>query len=332
MKISVFEADEIEKNILGRKLKPDRLEFFDEPLTLRNCGLAKDSQVVVVFIHSQVDKKLLSRLPKLKIIATLSTGTDHIDLKECQKREIVVSSVPSYGEDTVAEHTFALILAHSRKIIESVERVKKGSFSPSGLTGFNLNGKTIGIIGTGKIGSYVAKLSSALGMNILAFSKHRNEEIERKYGVRYVKALKELLSGSDIISLNCPLTKETHHLINRKNMNWIKKGAMLINTARGALIQTEALVEALKIGRISYAGLDVLEEEENITEEKELLAKKKGDQRELKTALANHILVTSPNVLITPHNAFNSKEALEKIGVVTAENILSALKKRKGVT
>lgn len=327
MKVGVFEADEIEEEILKKELRGVKLEFFNEHLSQKNYKKAVSFEGIVVFINSKIDKKLLDRLPKLKAIATLSTGMDHIDLSACKKRKIEVRNVPSYGEDTVAEHTFALILALSRNLIESDLRVKRGVFSPNGLRGFNLNGKTIGIVGLGKIGAYVAKIAQAFGMKIIGFSRHVDLELEKKYQIKYVSKIEKLLAESDIVSLNCPLTKETHHLINRKNIPKMKKGSMIINTARGAIIESEALIDALKSKRVAYAGLDVLEGEGMIKEEKELLFQKR-DKNELKVALANHILLSFPNVLVTPHNAFNSVEALQRIGLESAKNIKESLKIR----
>lgn len=330
MKVGVFEADEVEEAILKKELRGVQLEFFNEPLSQKNCKKAVSFNAIMVFINSKIDKKLLDKLPKLKAIATLSTGMDHIDLRACKKRKIEVRNVPSYGEDTVAEHTFALILALSRNIIESDLRVKRGIFSPNDLRGFNLNGKTMGIIGLGKIGAYVAKIAHAFGMKIIGFSRHVDLELEKKYQIKYVSKIEKLLAESDIVSINCPLTKETHHLINKKNIIKMKKGSMIINTARGAIIESEALIDALKSKRVAYAGLDVLEGEGMIKEEKELLFQKR-DKNELKVALANHILLSFPNVLVTPHNAFNSVEALERIGFESAKNVKESLKITKQI-
>lgn len=329
MKVSIFDADESERQHLQKLLGGHELSFSHDPISLENAGTAKDSDAVVIFVHSHIDQNILKRLPKLKLIATMSTGYDHIDLKACKKRGIAVCNVPGYGEITVAEHTFALLLAISRKIVPSVERTRRGDFSLEGLTGFDLNGKMMGIIGTGRIGAHVAKLAHCFGMNILAYSKHKNAGLERLYGVKYVKTLNELLKNSDIISLHAPLSDETFHMINKRNIRQIKKGAVLLNTSRGALVETEALLEALKKGIISLAGLDVLEEECSVKEEKELLSKTFMKTCDLKTVLANHILIKQERVVITPHNGFNSTEALENIAKTTAENVNSFFKGKK---
>ena len=329
-RIAVFEVeDENEVQELKRSLPGHKISFYSEPLSLENFSKAAGCDGIVIFVYSRIDKKLISHLPKLKLVATMSSGYDHIDIKACSKLGITVCNVPSYGEHTVAEHTFALLLAISRKLIPSVNRAKAGDFSLEGLTGFDLEGKTLGIVGTGKIGSLVAKLANCFGMNIIAFSKHRNLELEKQYGLKYLPTMKALLERSDVISLHAPLSKETFHLINKKNIKFIKKGAVLINTARGALVETEALFEALKTGTIRYAGLDVLEEERFIKEEKELLSPTFRKNVELKTILANHILLNQENVIVTPHNAFNSEEAVMKIVSVTSDNINSFFKKRR---
>ncbi|MBI3034501.1 hydroxyacid dehydrogenase, partial [Candidatus Woesearchaeota archaeon] len=248
-------------------------------------------------------------------------------LDECKKRNITVCNVPFYGENTVAEHTFALILALSRKIIEGAERTRKGDFSLDGLRGFDLKGKTIGIVGMGSIGQHVARMAKGFEMNILAFDLRKDSKLAKSLGFRYVD-FEYLLKNSSIITLHCPYSKATHHLINKSNIGKIKKGGILINTARGALIETEALVNALSRGIISSAGLDVLEEECAIKEEKQLLSKRFAQECDLRTVLENHILQRMENVVITPHNAFNSTEALLRILDTTIENIKAYSRKK----
>lgn len=328
-KIALFQVDEEEMPQLKKLLRGHNLVFYPEPLSQGNVNVAKDCEAIVIFLHSHISKKILEKLPKLKLISTMSTGYDHIDIEECRKRSITVCNVPGYGEITVAEHTLALLLAISRKIIPSVERTRKGDFSLEGLAGFDLNGKTMGIVGTGRIGSHVAKFASSFGMKLLAYSKHENPELEKLYGLKYVKTLKELLMNCDVISLHAPLNKDTQHMVNRKNIKYIKKGAVLLNTARGALVETEALLEALDKGIISYAGLDVLEEECSVKEEKELLSKDFLKTCDLKTVLANHRLIKHEQAVITPHNGFNSVEALDKIITTTADNANSFFRGKK---
>lgn len=328
VKIAFFEVEKWEENYLRKRLAGHKVVFSNKKLTPATVGLAKGCPVVSTFVFSQVDEKTLSALPKLKLLTTMSTGFDHIDLKACARRRITVCNVPAYGENTVAEHTFALILAISRKLVPSVERTRKGEFSRDGLRGFELHGKTLGLIGTGKIGCAVARIARGFNMKVIAFDIFQNQELQENLGVEYVKTLDELFKKSDIISLHVPLKNGNKHLINKNSISKMKKGVILINTARGGLVDTDALIQALNKRVISYAGLDVLEEECFIKEETELLAKSKHRKCDLKAIEENHILASKQNVLITPHNAFNSVEALERILDTTAENINSFAKGR----
>ncbi len=321
-RIGVFEADgqpEIER--LKGLLQGHELELHPYPLTAEHAADAAACDALIVFIYSKLDAELLSRLPKLRLIATMSTGTDHIDTAECERRGIKVCNVPAYGEHTVAEHTFCLLLAISRRLLPSVQRTRAGDFSLEGLAGFDLEGKTIGIVGTGRIGSHVARLAHAFLMKPLAFANHPSTELVKLYGVEYVASLDELIRRSDIVTLHAPLTDSTYHMINKGNIRSFRKGAILINTARGGLVETEALLEGLQEGILSYAGLDVLEEEGFIREEKELLSKSFAKRADMRTVLEGHMLLRMENVIITPHNAFNSVEAMEKIAETTAANV-----------
>ena len=324
MKIAFFETEDWEKDILKKKFKSHKLFFSKEPLFDKDI---KDYEIISPFIYSIIDKKILSKASKLKYIATRSTGFDHIDLKEAKKRGVLVSNVPYYGDNTVAEHTFALILALSRKLYPSIERTKKGDFSLEGLRGFDLEGKTIGIVGLGHIGISAARIAKGFGMKIIAFDIKKDSRLVKELGLKYV-SFNDLLKKSDIITLHVPYNKKTHHIINKDNVKLIKKGAYLINTARGGLVETEALAQAIDQKIIAGAGLDVLEEECFIKEERELLSKEFPKTCDLKTVLRNHILINQDNVVITPHNAFNSKEALHRILETTAENINSFINKK----
>ncbi len=319
MKIGFFEVEDWEEEYLKAKLKNHNLVFFKDVLDDKNASSVEDVDAVSVFIYSKVDKEILKKFKRLKAVITRSTGFDHIDVKECGKNNISVLNVPYYGENTVAEHTFALILSLSRKIHKSYERTVRGNFSLEGLRGFDLKGKTIGIVGLGHIGKHVARIARGFYMNILVYDLHRDKGAERKFGLKYV-SLKNLLKNSDIISLHCPYNKKTRHLINGKNMKLIKKGAYIINTARGGLIETKALVKTLAKGDLGGVALDVLEEESLIKEEMQLLSKN-FPKENLQNLLENHLLLTFDNVIITPHNAFNSQEALQRILDVTIENV-----------
>lgn len=329
-KIAFLGIEKWEQEYLQEKLKPMKslsLVFSSKSLSAPALKKIKDTEVLVVFVWSQVDGRVINHLPKLKFISTMSTGFDHIDLEGCRQSGIKVSNVPFYGDNTVAEHTFALILALSRKLPESIERTKRGDFTLQGLQGFDLKGKTIGIIGLGHIGEKVAEIAAGFHMKILASDPNKNLKLAKKLKIKY-KGLDYLLANSDIISLNAPHNKETHHLINKGNINKIKKGALLINTSRGGLVDTDALVTALDKKILAGAGIDVLEEECFIKEEKELLTKPFQKTCDLRTVLQGHLLAHDKRVLVTPHNAFNSKEALLRILDTTAENINGYLKKK----
>lgn len=318
-KIVFFELEEWEAPLVKSALSGSEVICTEEKLNKNTVEKYKDATVISTFIYSQVSKDIIDQLPNLKYITTRSTGFEHIDTAYAKEKHIFVSNVPSYGEHTVAEHAFALILGLSRKLVQSVERTRRGDFSLNGLTGFDLAGKTLGVIGTGKIGTHVIELGLALQMKVLAYNRHNNEELEKK-GVRFV-SLDEVLGSSDVITLHLPYNKETHHTINTENIGKIKRGALLINTARGGLVETQAILEALEKEILSGVGLDVLEEEGALKEERELLSSDFLQSSDIKTQLLNHVLLDYPQAIITPHNAFNSKEALAQILDVTLQNI-----------
>jgi len=261
-------------------------------------------------------------LPNLKLIATRSTGYDHIDTDYAASKNIVVSNVPTYGENTVAEHTFALILALSRNLHKASARTFVGDFSLDGLRGFDLRGKTLGVIGSGHIGLYVIKIANGFGMNVIASDAYPNPSAAGLMNFRYTD-LNTLLNQSDIVTLHAPLTAETHHLIGQHNIDQFKRGALLINTSRGGLVDTEALLKGLDEKIFAGAGLDVLEGEEIFSEEKQLLGNPDATNESLKTALRNLSLLRRPNLVITPHIAFDSIEAVERILDTTVANINS---------
>jgi D-lactate dehydrogenase len=324
-KIVFFEIEKWEEDYIKNLLSEQNVVFSNEKLTLGNAANFTDANIVSTFIYSTINKELLDKLPNLKFITTRSMGFDHIDIAACKDKGVVVADVPTYGSHTVAEHTFALILALSRKIIPAVEKARRGEFSPNGLEGFDLFGKTLGVIGAGHIGTNVIDLGLAFGMKVLVFSKHEDLDLVSK-GVKYL-SLDELLANSDIVSLHLPHTSETEHIINMNNINKFKKGAILINTARGALVETQAILEALEKGILQGAGLDVLEEETVLKEERELLSSAFLKTADFKTGFLNHVLLTRDDVVITPHNAFNSKEALIQIIDTTIANIKNFIEK-----
>lgn len=320
MKITFYETQDWEEQYLREKLSGHDLAFYAGPLD-SDTPPDNSTQIISMFVGSRITPSMLNALPELQCIATRTTGFDHIDVMACQARGIAVSNVPVYGANTVAEFTFALILTLSRKMYESVRRVREqGWFNVEDLRGFDLAGKTLGVVGTGHIGACVIQIAKGFGMSVVAYDPNTNPELSRKFKVKYV-ALDELLGVADVVTLHAPYSSATHHMLNSKNMKLIKPGAILINTARGALVETEALVEALHSGRLAGAGLDVLEEEGHIKDETEFLVNGHPKAEELKTLLADHALIDMDNVIITPHNAFHTVEAMKRILDTTVENI-----------
>ncbi len=320
MKIGFFEIEPWEKEVLKKALPKEEIIFSPEKLTVKTAEKYKQLEALAVFVHSKIDSSVLKKMPKLKLITTMSTGYDHIDLEACKQNNIKVCNVPTYGENTVAEHTFALILALSRKIVEGVERTKKGSFVLSGLRGFDLRGKTLGVVGSGNIGQHVIRMAKGFEMKVLVFDVVKNNSLAKELGFEYA-SMEKLLKESDLVTLHVPYNQHTHHLIGKKELSLMKKTAYLINTSRGGVLDTDALVKALQRKEIAGAGLDVLEEECEIIEEKQLLTKEFNTKCNLKTLAENHRLLEMKNVIITPHNAFNTEEALRRILEVTVENI-----------
>jgi len=329
MKVVFYETNEEDQQSLQKILKAFsgfEAQYVTGLLSDSNIQLAKDAECISVFVGSEVKKGQIDALPNLKLISTRSTGFDHVDVAYAKTKNIAVCNVPAYGSRTVAEFAFALILSLSRKLFVAADQIKEGKgFDYQAFQGFNLQGKTIGIIGTGRIGLNVAQIAKGFDMNILGYEPKPKKEIAKQYGIKYVD-LDELLAGSDVITIHVPYLPATHHLINKDNIKKIKKGALLINTARGEVVDTEALLLALKNGTLSGAGLDVLEGERELKDETALLAHYNPNHEsvnELKVLLEDHALINMPNVIITPHIAFYSKEAKHEILKITAENIIS---------
>ncbi len=322
LKINFYEVTPTDKRFLSKALKGKfQLDFYPDPLTNKNADTAKGADILSVFIYSVLDRDNLAKMPNLKCIATRSTGFNHIDLKYASDHGIMVSNVPYYGENTVAEHTFGLILTLSRNIHKAYVRTMRNDFSPEGLEGWDIKGKTLGVVGAGGIGSHVIRIAKGFGMNVLAFDVHKNHFLAEVMGFRYAE-LDELLRKSDIVSLHCPYNKATHHLINMKNINLVKKGALFINTARASIIEPEALHYALDTGIFGGAGLDVFEGEDLVKEENQMLSRNVSVEH-LKAVLEKNILLNRENVIITPHIAFDSVEAVERILQTTVDNIVA---------
>jgi len=318
MRIVFFEVQNWEKENLHNSFPESVL--VEEKLTAESVKKHTDAEIVSTFINSSVNKEVIDALPQLKFITTRSTGYDHIDIDYCKSKNIIVSNVPEYGSNTVAEHTFALLLSLTRKIYQSVNHSKNLNFEHNEIRGIDLAGKTIGIIGLGKIGQHVLRIAHGFEMNILVFNRSHDQELLKQYNFQYVD-LNTLLSTSDIVTLHLPFNETTKHTINKENITMFKKGSYLINTARGGLIETEAIVLGLDQGILDGVGLDVLEDEKVLNEEIAILTSEYKSHADLRNLVYTHILINHPKVLITPHNAFNSKEALERITKVTIENI-----------
>ncbi len=313
MKIAFFQIEDWEVEYIKKQLPEHELSFFKDKLTPETLPEQRDFDIVSVFVGSKVDQAVLAALPNLKLITTRSTGFDHIDLPMAQSMNIATGYVPGYGDNTVAEFAFGLILALSRKIYESVDRLREtGLYSYVGLRGFDLQGKTIGVVGTGRIGQYVIRIAKGFSMQVIAFDAFPKPELATELGFEYV-SFDDLLGRSDVITLHVPYLPSTHHLINMSNIGKIKRGALLVNTARGAVIETDALIKGLSDGILGGAGLDVLEEEGALADEKTLVMYGHPEEHNLKTIIADHVLIDMPNVLVTPHNAFNTQEALQRI-------------------
>ena len=322
MRIAVFGYEPWEKEYLASRAPAGvELIFFDHPLNHDQILTDTDFEGLMVFVSSQVDEAVLGKFSKVRFILTRSTGYDHIDLNVCRSRGVIVSNVPAYGEATVAEYTFALLLALSRKICLGYHQVREsGSFNVVNLRGFDLEGKILGVVGTGRIGRHVVRIARGFGLKVLVNDAHPDAKFAETMEVSYL-TLPELLAQSDIVTLHVPAIPDTEHLLNTTTFAQMKKGAILINTSRGSVIETQALVVALRSGQIAGAALDVLEEEGVIRDELDFLVAGHPEEHNLKTVLADHVLIDLPNVIVTPHNAFNTTEALQRILNTTIDNL-----------
>lgn len=304
MRVIVFETEPHEAGIFEGLKGRHQLRLIAEPLGAANAADYADAEAVSTFLYSALDRAALEHLPSLRLIATRSTGFDHIDTAYCAERGITVSNVPTYGEHTVAEHVFALLLTISHRMLEAVDRARNGPFSPQGLQGFDLQEKTLGVVGTGSIGRNVIRIAAGFGMSVLACDAKPDQTLEQELGFRYAP-FNEVLTAADIVTLHVPATPETRNLISDQEFARMRDGVVLINTARGDLIDIPALIEALHQGKVAAAGLDVLPDEPAIREEAELVCSIFCNRPNL---VANHVLLRMPNVVVTPHSAFNTRE------------------------
>jgi D-lactate dehydrogenase len=303
MTIAHFEVSNFDREYLGKKLDGQNL-FFESNDIENNLEKIQDIQILTIFIYTKITPEVLDKLPNLKLIITRSTGFDHIDIQACKQHGIAVCNIPSYGQNTVAEHTFGLILIIAKHLYKQVSNSKKSNFADVGF-GFDLADQTIGIIGTGQIGLKAIQIAKGFGMNVLAYDIYPNLKAEKEMGFKYVEK-NYLLNNSDIISLHIPYSKQNHHFIGHAEFNLMKKGVVIINTARGALIDNKALEKALDENKLSAAGLDVLEDEASLFQ---------GENAELQK------LIQRDNVFFTPHTAYKTIQAEQRILDSTQEII-----------
>ena len=313
MKIAFFSTQPYDKEYFERYNRQHEIIFFEAQLNGKTVNLAKGCDAVCSFVNDQLNEAVINTLAAagIKIIAQRCAGFNNVDIAAAEKSKITVVRVPAYSPHAVAEHALALIMTLNRKTHKAYNRVREGNFSLDKLTGFDLYGKTVGVIGTGKIGYCFAHIMLGLGCKVLAFDIIANKELDSE-GVEYLP-LKDLLQQSNIVSLHCPLTEQTKHIINSNTLDMMKKGSMLINTSRGALIDSKAAIAALKTGKLGYLGIDVYEQEEKIffhNLSEDII------QDDVITRL-----LSFPNVLVTSHQGFLTEEALTQIALVTLQNL-----------
>lgn len=313
MKIAFFSTKPYDKEFFEKHNQTNELTFYDVSLNESSVRLAEGFDGICVFVNDKVNASIIEKLGKLgvKIIALRCAGFNNVDLTAAKKANIGIVRVPAYSPHAVAEHAVALIMTLNRKTHKAYNRVREGNFSLEKLIGFDLFHKTVGVIGTGKIGEAFARIMLGFGCKVLAYDIVQNQ-ILTENGIKYC-SFEDLLAQSDIISLHCPLTEKTLHLIDNQAIEKMKMGVMFINTSRGALIDTQAVVEALKSKKLGYLGLDVYEQEANI------FFNDLSEEILVDDTLAR--LMSFPNVLITSHQGFLTEEALTQIAIITLDNI-----------
>jgi len=315
MKVAVFSTKSYDRDFLGKfnTNNEHELTYFEASLNAYTTNLTLGFEAVCVFVNDKVDRETVKKISRngIRIIALRCAGFNNVDISAANENNIKVVRVPAYSPQAVAEHAVALILTLNRKTHKAYNRIREGNFSLDRLIGFNLYHKTAGVIGTGKIGAIFCGLMQGFGCKVLAFDNYESDELKKK-GVEYM-SFDEILEQSDIISLHCPLTPETHHLFNSHAFSKLKNGAMIINTSRGAVIDTSDAIDALKSGKLGYLGIDVYEQEEKLF------------FRDLSESIIQDDLflrlMSFPNVLITSHQGFFTKEALDEISVTTIKNL-----------
>ncbi|MCB9822652.1 hydroxyacid dehydrogenase [Candidatus Nomurabacteria bacterium] len=319
-KIVFYDVTETENKVF------DSLKEQNEVVLIKECiseeNTITDADIISVFVSSTVTKQLIDKMDNLKLIACRSTGFNNIDLAACKSKNISIVNVPTYGERTVAEYTFALMLALSRKILPSVQQTIQGTIDSSLVHGHDLFGKTIGIVGLGRIGKNVAKFAEAFGMKVVAFDPFAKADNLGDLNLSLVE-IEELLKLSDFVTLHAPLTDDNRHMFDSEMFTQMKQGSIFINTARGELMVTTDLIDSLQSGHLAGAGIDVLEGENlvDLNEEELLLKKGRASKELLQEAVANNVLVKMPSAIVTAHNAYNTGEAIRRINTTTRENI-----------
>jgi D-lactate dehydrogenase len=305
-----FEAPYLE----AANKQPYETKCTQARLSLETAGMARDYDVVSIFTGDDASAPVVEALTKngVRFIAIRASGFDNVDINKAHELGMKVANIPAYSPHSVAEHTVGMIMALNRKLITANKQVHDQNFAVDNLVGFDLKGKTVGIIGTGNIGSVVARILNGFGCHLIAYDIRRDEELELKYNVRYTD-LDNLCSKSDIITIHTPLNENTRYIINKQQLQQMKKGVMLINTSRGALINTKELIEFIEKGRVAYFGTDVYEKEQGIFFF-DYSGKMLNDEMLKK-------LMAMPNVLITPHQAFATTQALTNIADTTYYNI-----------
>jgi D-lactate dehydrogenase len=308
-KIFHFESDPDTTFFFQNNLDKDIQKCFKQELN-SNLSLIDQNlnevEIITVFIYSQVTQAVIDQFPNLKLICTRSTGTDHIDTEYAKGKGITIKNVPFYGENTVAEHTFALLLALARRLPEQIARTNSCSFEYKDLRGFDLAGKTLGVVGAGHIGMHTIKIAKGFGMQVKVFDVVENTEMSKVLGFEYA-SLDQVLSVADIVTLHAPYMPATHHMISKAQFDLMKDGVVIINTSRGGLIDTDSLIQALDSHKVAFAGLDVVENEKDLLDCNE------------NTKL--YSLTQRPNVIFTPHTAYFTKEAQERILQTTIDNL-----------
>jgi D-lactate dehydrogenase len=322
MKIAFFALNEPDKQEYYRQSIQGHELFFFPTLSEHELPEQRDFDIISVFVDIPVPASIIDAFPNLKLIVTRSTGFDHVDGAHAKEKGILVSNVPAYGTHTVAEFAFGFILSLARKIPHALNRVNvEKRFSYEGLRGFELFEKTLGVIGTGKIGANVIRMAKGFDMKVIAYDAYPNHDLANQLGYEY-RELNDVLANSDIVTIHCPYNPSTHHLINSENIFQMKRGAYLVNTARGAIIETDALLKALQNDHLAGVAMDVLEEEQIFKMDKPGDLNNIPDDK-IKTIMEEYALTYNPKVLFTPHMAFFTEEGERAIMDTTSDNIHS---------